>query len=187
MRKVIPIFLYILISMYPASAQVKSILSSSAFNNSLSLVINDARHNYYSIQGISLTNETDRDSYQSVITLPGSVQCIIYRYRSLEDTSASWQAIMYKGDNYKDAARSYKNTFRSVKKSRFQVDNKNIVFKGELDEPDESLRFKVSILKTSIPDIVTTNFIAEIEMINTYYGWEVHLNLQSRKNDMERY
>lgn len=56
-----------------------------------------------------------------------------------------------------------------------------------MDEPDSILRFTVSTLKTSIQDIVYNNFIAETEMINTYDGWEVHLNLQRRKDDKNRY
>lgn len=187
MRKIILFSLFILMSMTSLNAQFKAILSSNSFNDSLSRIINDARHNYFSIQGVSLSNETDRDSYQSVITLPGSLKCMIYRYHSIEDTLASWHALMYKGENFEEAAKIYKNTFRSVKKSSLLVNNKKVVFKGEMDEPDSILRFTVSTLKTSIQDIVYNNFIAETEMINTYDGWEVHLNLQRRKDDKNRY
>lgn len=75
---------------------------------------------------MSLSNETDRDSYQSVITLPGSLKCMIYRYHSIEDTLASWHALMYKGENFEEAAKIYKNTFRSVKKSSLLVNNKKL-------------------------------------------------------------
>ena len=186
MRKTILIVFTIL--MYGClPAQLKSIFPTASFTDSLSRVINDAGQNYYSIQGISIANETDRDSYQSKVTLPGSVQCMIYRYHSVEDTTASWQAIMYKGENYKEAVKSYRQTFRFVKRSRIAVENKNVAFEGNMEEPDESLRFRVSTLRTNIPGSAYNNFIAEVEMINTYEGWEVHLNLQRRKNDMERY
>ena len=65
--------------------------------------------------------------------------------------------------------------------------DKSLSFEGSLNEPDESLRFTVSTLKTNKPDDVLNNFMAEVEMINTYDGWEVHLNIQKRKSDTERY
>ena len=186
MRKATLIIFSVLLCGY-VTAQFKPRLPVPSFSDSLSMVINDAGHNYYTIQGVALTSETDRDSYQSKVTLPGSSLCMIYRYHSTQDTSASWHAIMYKGEDYKEAVKSYKNTFRLVKKTKFMLNSKSIHFEGAMDEPDESLRFTVSTLRTSSQVIGYDNFIAEVEMVNSYDGWEVHLNIQKRKNDTERY
>ena len=91
---------------------------------------------------------------------------------------------MYKGDNYKEAARAYENVFRLVKKSQIRWIDKSVVsFDGEMQKPSEELRFTASTLRFGLDDKRYKNFEADIEMVSTYNGWEVHLNLQTKHPD----
>jgi len=94
---------------------------------------------------------------------------------------------MYEGDSYENAVKIYKNLFKQLKKSKMKwVDKSTISFMGEIDEPDENVRFTVTSLRLNIIDIPYRSFFGEIELTSTYDGWEVHLNLHNRKNDAER-
>ena len=164
----------------------KSFFPSGAFTDSLTKVVLDFRFNYKAVQGEALPSQNGAEVYRSKVKLPGAEHCIIYRFHSLEDTTASWQAIMYTGDNYKEAVKIYKNTFRLVKKSQMRwTDRSPISFSGELQEPDESVRFTVSKLKPRLIDMAYRDFYAEVELTGTFDSWEVHLNLHNRRNDME--
>ncbi len=171
-----------------ANAQFyKSILPSAAFTDSLQLVVADYQKNFYSIQSESLSRDGDVDIYKSLKSVPGAGECFIYRFHSIEDTTASWQAIMYKGDDYKDAVKAYKNCFRLIKKSNFNINDNTMKFEGELQEPESSVKFTISSLRPLTSLKAYKKFYAEVELVQVYYEWQVRLNLHSRKNDDERY
>lgn len=162
----------------------KSVLPSPEFTSALEKIVLDFRVNFSSIQGNSLTNQSDAETYESVVKLPGAISCFVYKFHSKEDTTASWQALMYKGDSYKDAARTYENVFRMVKKSQVKwIDKSTVGFDGEMQKPAEELKFTVSTLSFSLDDKRYKHFEADVEMVSTYDGWEVHLNLQTRHPD----
>ncbi len=173
---------------YFANAQFyKSILPSGAFTDSLQIVVADYQQNFNSIQSESLSRAGDVDIYKSLKTVPGAAECFIYRFHSVEDTTASWQAIMYKGEDYKDAVKAYKNCFRLIKKSNLKISDNTMKFEGELVEPVSSVKFTVSSLQPITTLKAYKNFYAEVELVQVYLEWEVRLNLHSRKRDMEKY
>ena len=119
----------------------------------------DFRLNFASIQGTPLYSRVKLKSLNQPLNFPGATDCVIYNYRSKADTTASWQAVMYKGDDYKEASKIYENVFKQVKKSRIRWIDKSIVgFAGEMEKPSEALRFTVSTLQFAlkINDIKTS-------------------------------
>jgi len=166
----------------------KPILPNSAFADSLNKIVLDFRFDFKKTAGKRLPRQGNMDVYQSKVILPGAAHCVIYRFHSSVDTTASWQATLYEGDSYEEALKVYKNTFTLVKKSRLVWIDKSIVgFSGNMEAPDENLRFTISSLRLDINDPGYNKFVAEIELVNSYDGWEVHLNLQNKKNDAEEY
>ena len=91
---------------------------------------------------------------------------------------------MYKGDDFKEAAKAYENCVRLVKKTQVRwIDASPIGFSGEMERPSENVRFVVSTLHIDLDDVLYKHFVAEIEMVSTYDSWEVHINLQTKKPD----
>lgn len=184
MRKTLCVLLLIFSATLTRGQFYKSILPSPEFSNALEKIILDFRLNFSTIQGNSLSSQGDTETYESIVKLPGARECIIYRFHSKIDTTASWQGIMYKGDSFKEASRIYENVFRMVRKSQVRwIDKSYVSFNGEMEKPAEEVRFTVSTLRFSLEDKRYKNFQAEIEMISTYSGWEVHLNLQIKNPD----
>lgn len=166
----------------------KSFLPSEAFSDSLTKIVKDYQKNFYAIQGKQLSSDGLVDIYNSNVSIPGAVHCVVQRYHSAEDTSASWQAIMYTGENYEEAVKIYKKTFHLLKKTKLKwADKVSVSFKGNLEIPEETLRFTSTPLTLNVNDSQYTNFFAEVELINLYEEWEVHINLHKKKTDEERY
>ncbi|MEP7108935.1 MAG: hypothetical protein ABI760_13160 [Ferruginibacter sp.] len=187
MKKTIMLLMLFLCSSHFTRAQLyKSIAPSAAFSDSLSIIVQDFKKNFSTIQGSQLSSQGEMDVFRSKATIPGALHCAIYRFHSLDDTTASWQAILYEGDSYENAIRIYKNIFHQVKKCRMKWEDRRIIsFTGELEMPDENIRFAVTPLRLNFTDIPYHDFIGEIELTSTYDGWEVHLNLHNKKNDEE--
>ena len=188
MRKLLTLAIAMLLMLTISYAQlIKKVLPPSPFSLSLSSVIENYQNNYRQIQGDILQPDEDRDIYKSTLALPGATQCVIYRFHSKEDTTASWQAILYEGEDFKEATKVYKNCYRSLKQTKYKVGITYYTLDGEIENPSEELRFTTSLLRPTIYTDVYKNFIAEVEILNSMTGWTVQLNLHSRKNDTERY
>lgn len=164
-------------------------MPSPQFSENLNKVVCDFRNNFHHIQGDALTPEGEMDIYKSSVSLPGSINTVIYRFHSKVDTTASWQAIMFQGENYAEALKVYKNTSRLLNKCQLTLPGSGPVgFSGKLYEPEPNITFTSSAFKLNTDDAAYAKFYAEIEMINTGFdSWEVHLNLHNKKEDTEKY
>ncbi len=190
MRKTTLIVMLCLCSTLLTHAQFfkKAVLANDPFSDSLTNVVTVFKTNYYPIQGTQLTSQGLVDVYQSKIGMPGASHCIIQRYHSEEDTTASWQAIMYEGESFEEAVKVYKDIYKNLKKAKIKNGpTSHYSFIGEMEVPNESVRFTVTPLRLNTPDRDYKFFYAEIEITSNYDGWEVHLNLHSKKNDDDQY
>lgn len=171
-----------------ANAQFyKSVLPSGAFTDSLQIVVADYQQNFFSLQSENISELSDVDIYKSNKSIPGAKECFVFRFHSVEDTTASWQAIMFKGEDYKEAVKAYKNCFRLVRKSHLKIGENTLKFEGDMVEPEPSLKFTVSSLRPITVLKAYDHFYAEVELVQVYFEWEVRLNLHSRKPDAEKY
>ena len=179
--------LLIFFSCQAKSQFYKSILPSTEFSDALATIIIDFSHNYQNIQGQRISNEGTSETYDCNVTLPGSLATYIYQFKSTKDTTASVQCIMFKGDNYKDALRKYNEVYRMVKRTTVKWLDKSIVrFYGYFEKPNENVRFANSTLNLDFNDERYKKYKADVELISTYSGWEVHLNLQTKSDDYEK-
>ncbi|MEX0636838.1 MAG: hypothetical protein WD135_08720 [Ferruginibacter sp.] len=172
----------------PSNAQFlsKVIPGGHTFSQSLSTVIEHFQNNYNEIKGELLPSDPDRDIFKSTVLLPGTLRCVIYRFHSKEDSSASYQATLYKGEDFNEAAKVYKKVFKQTSQTKFKVGGENYSLEGTLLQPSEDLRFTSSILRSTNYSDLYKNFIAEVEIINNMVGYTVHLYLHNRKADIDR-
>lgn len=165
----------------------KSIFPSPEFNNALEKIVRDFKYNYENIVGELLESQGEVDTYETTIELPGASDCIIYKFHSGKDTTASWQGVLYNGDDYNEAVKAYRNTFRMINKSKLHLVDRTVIgFVGDLQEPSELIRFAMSTLKLAISDNRYKRFNAEVELVTNYNGWRVNVNFHNKKPDDER-
>ena len=182
MKKILFLILLFVAIFFTSHAQFyKTYLPSSEFSDSLSKIVTDFESNFNLIQVKEMTPQPEMNTYQSKTTLPDALHCSVFRYHSVRDTSASWQAIFYDGENYKDAYKKYKDIFNQLKKSKIKIGDKDDnAFIGEFGKPKESVRFTSSSLKLNSNNMIYRNFFAELELTNTFDGWQVQLNLVNK-------
>ncbi len=169
-----------------SSAQlIKPSPASAAFAEKLGIVVKSFQDNYYKVQGELISSQNNVDLFQSAISLPGSQQCVIFRFHSTEDSSASWQAGMYQGTAYNEAVRIYKSTCRQVDKAIVNIPGKgSLRFSGKTENPGSTVRFVSSVYTFKTKDELYKHLYAEVELVNPSFDqWEVHLNIQSKQVD----
>lgn len=184
MKKTLTLFFIVCILQTNSKAQFyKSFVPSPGFTDSLNTVVTDFKNNFANIQGAPINLLEDVDVYRSIKSIPGAIETYVYRYHSTLDTSASWQAVLYDGDSYSEAAKIYKDLFRMMNKTRLKMEAFSTGFEGKLKAPSEAASFTISQLKATSPSAAYKYFIAEVEIINDLFNWKVRLNLHNKKPD----
>ncbi len=187
MKKTMILLIFSAAALCSKAQLVKTTSQDYGFGDALNKIVAGFSTNFLSIQGDKLPAEIDADTYRSTVCLPGALGCKIMRYHSLEDQSASWQAGIYGGGNYDEALKLYKKTFGLIKKTRVKTsDPAGNSFEGQLENVDENVRFSVSSLRLKTNDQLYKNLVAEVELISNYNGWEVHLNIYTKKAEATR-
>lgn len=155
------------------------------FTRSVELIVGDFRNNFTGIQGELLDEDAASLSFASTVKFNEASRCYIRRYRSVKDSSASWHAVMYEGDEWKDAVKVYKNACRSVLKSRITCSGKLIGFSGRMNDISENIGFAESMFQLKSDERLYEDFFAVVELINGMDSWSVNLTFFKKKKDEE--
>src|SRR6476620_11099392 len=91
-----------------AYSQTSIFKRTASFSKSLQTVLEDYPNNFQNISGEAILEQGETEQYASTVQLPGAEACIIGRYHSVIDTTASFQAIMFRTEEYEDAAKQYR-------------------------------------------------------------------------------
>jgi len=153
-----------------------------AFSDALNKVVQDYTSNFIHIQGEKMPADMDADAYKSRICIPAALGCKVMRYRSAEDKTANWQAGFYEGESFEEAVKMYKKIYSLVKKAAVKgVATSAAGFDGKLETVDESIGFAVSTLRLKTTNKTYKDLVAEVEITSNFTGWEVRLNVYTKK------
>lgn len=160
--------------------------ASESFSRALQSVLEDYPNNFHTIAGPVILEQGEVEQYESTVVLPGSESCIIGRYHSVIDTTASFQALMFRSEEFEPAAKQYRMLYKQIKGSPVvMVDGSKLYLSGEFSEPDNSLDFSVSTFTFPSHDRRFMGFRIELELVYTMNEWAVHINMGKKKADEE--
>ena len=159
----------------------KTPLNEASFSTQLNKVVLDFPANFNSLQGNRMPAEVDADTYLSTVCFPGALVCKVMRYRSVQDKSASWQALLYEGDSFEEAVKLYRKMHALVRKTLIKgTDGFSAGFEGKFENIDENVGFAVSTLRLNTKNSRYRSLVAELNINSSYTGWEVKLDLYTR-------
>ena len=185
MKKILLIVL-LAILVNSAYSQTSIFSRSISFSKSLQSVLEDYPNNFYNISGETIIEQGEAEQYESTVQLPGAEVCLIGRYHSVIDTTASFQAIMFRTEEYEDAAKQYRAIYKQIKTSPIvMVDGSKVYFQCEYSEPDNSLDFAVSTFTFPTQDRRFMGFRINLEMVYLMNEWTVSINMGKKKEDTE--
>ena len=168
------------------SAQLNIIGKDPAFSKAISEVILDFPNNYQNISGELIEADLGYEHYASNVKLPGSENCVIGRYHSVKDTTASWQALMFRSEEFEPAAKQYRSLYKRLMASEVKVvDGSKLYLNGEYEAPTEEMDFTVSTLRFETNDYRYHDFKIELELLFKMDHWLININVVTRQKDSE--
>jgi hypothetical protein len=187
MQKILLTFSLFFICAFGRAQFYKSIIAPPAgFTDSLQKIVLAFRFDFHTIQDSLLEGGGDYETYASKVTIPGSTDCQILRFHSVEDTTAAFESTIFEGDNYDDAVKTYRNFIRMLKRSRMKwIDNSFMSFVGTENEPNPSLNFSITTLTLDIADPRYSSFYAQVELESNMLNWKVDVSFSNKRSDTE--
>ncbi len=104
------------------------------FSMAIEAVLHDFPSNLRHITGELVLAEGEIENYACTVELPGAEHCVITRYHSASDTTASWQAKMYTSDDFGKASAKYHALYNRLQSCYLLLADSSMVYlKGEWD------------------------------------------------------
>jgi hypothetical protein len=156
------------------------------FADAIDAVLGDLPNNLRYVTGELLLAEGEVDSYASLVAVPDAENCIVTRYHSVEDTTASWQAKMYSGGDYDAAARKYAQLYQQLKTCYVRLPDGSIYYlEGTWAPAKEKITFTTSTLKVRTSDQRFRDVVVQLELVYQLADWAVNINIVTKRPDDE--
>ena len=172
------------------AAKHPSILPDSAFQSAFSAAIEAVLHdfpaNLQHITGELVMAEGEIENFASTVSPPGAMGCIITRYHSVVDTTASWQARMSSHEDFGKAAGAYHDLYKRLTNCYLRLPDSTLIFlKGRWEPARESISFTTSTLRLDTGDPRYRDVKVELELLYQVSDWLVNINIVSKRGDDE--
>jgi hypothetical protein len=156
------------------------------FVDAIDAVLSDLPNNLRYVTGELLVAEAETDSYASLVAVPDAEKCIVTRYHSVEDTTASWQAKMFSGGDFGVAARKYQQLYQQLKTCYVRLPDGSIYYlEGTWEPAREGITFTTSTLRIKTDDQRFRDVMVQVELVYQLADWAVNINIVTKKPDDE--
>ena len=156
------------------------------FADAIDAVLGDWPNNLRYVTGELILAEGEVDRYASLVVVPGAENCVITRYHSAEDSTASWQAKMYSGGDFSAASLRYQQLYQQLKTCYVRMPDGSIYFLDGIWEPArDGFTFTTSRLKIRSNDWRYRDVEVELEIVYQLADWAVNINIVTKKPDDE--
>jgi hypothetical protein len=154
------------------------------FSKSISTVLKDVPYNFRNISGKLELAQAEIEQYASRVQLPGAESCLITRYHSVRDTTASWQAIMARYEDFDQASKAYHQLYKQLNGTNVAlIDGSPFYLKGKFEAASEELDFVTSTLKLQTADQRFQKVKVEIALQYKMPVWIVQVYVGSKEDD----
>ena len=162
----------------PAGPQVRTGSVREAFSTAIEVVIHDFPANLRHITGELVLAEGEIENYACTVELPGAEHCVITRYHSASDTTASWQAKMYSSDDFAKASREYHALYARLQACYLLLADSSMVYlKGQWEPAKEEIPFATSTLRLNTSDERYGEMQVQLELLYQVSDWVVNINI----------
>lgn len=161
--------------------------ANPGFGKAVEQILGDFPYNYKHLTGELVLQEGELSQFTPTVSLPGAQNCVIAHYHSGLDTTASYQGLMFKAEEFADAAKEYRRLFNQLKGCKLKmVDGSAYFLEGEFEAPAEEKDFVISMLKIQTADDRFKLFKVELEMLYRIDHFVVNINFVTRKKDEDQ-
>jgi hypothetical protein len=152
--------------------------------DAIDAVLGDVPNNLRKVTGALVLAEGETDNYASLVVMPDAETCMVTRYHSLEDTTASWQAKMYSGSQFGPASKKYEQLYQQLKTCYLRLPDGSIYYlQGTWEPAKEAISFATSTLTLRTDDERFRDVKVQLELVYQLADWAVSINIVTKRPD----
>lgn len=147
-------------------------------------VLQDFPNNLRHISGGLVMAQGEFENYASLLTPADAEDCMVTRWHSRRDTTASWQARIFTSDDYATAEKRYRRLYTQLKACHMTLaDSSLIPLEGTWEPAKEEVAFTTSTLRLKTNDWRYSDVKIELELIYQLADWAVQINIVNKRPD----
>jgi hypothetical protein len=155
-----------------------------SFQEAIDSILRDFPNNLHHISGDLVLSQGEIDNYSSLVTLPGAEDCQVTRYHSVEDTTASWQGRMYRGDDFEKAQQCYHDLFLKLQGCYVMMTDSSLAgLQGIWEPARKDMAFTSSRFHIRTRSVLFREVRVEIELVYLMADWAVNINVYNKRED----
>ncbi len=175
------VFLFTTISL-SAQSKLSVFKSSNSIKPDIEKVVHDYFNNFENLKGDTLAQNASIIEFASKIAPAGSSDASITNYKTPK--TYSWQATMFRTEEFKEAVSKYKQYYRQLNGATFVFSNETSYrVSGQYDTPEEERAFASSILEVGSFDRNMKHFKIEIGLNYAFPEWVVRIMVYEKIAD----
>jgi hypothetical protein len=177
------ILLILKISLYSQLVLPKKIVQPQT----LQQVVKGLAENFSSIKGEENGTSPGTKEFTSKICWTGAEKCIIAEYSTAKGEKKStvgnnsWQAIMPATENFKDAAKKFKQIYNQINNSTVSFGGKNIKLNAKYENPTEEIGFSSILFENKDKKRLQV----QLELGNEGMEWQVKISVFEIEKEVE--
>jgi len=149
-------------------------------------ILRDFPNNLRHITGELVLAQGEFENYASMVQLADAESCVITRWHSFRDTTVSWQAELYNGDDFDAAEKNYHQLFRQLHECYMRMPDSTLVYlRGDWEPIKEGVAFTTSTLQLKTGDWRYREVQVQVELVYNLAEWTVRVNIVSKRPDDE--
>jgi hypothetical protein len=169
-----------------ADSILRSRVRTVLFPDAIDAVLGDLPYNLRHVTGELLLAEGEIDNYASLVVIADAQNCVVTRYHSVVDTTASWQAKMYSTEDFGAAARKYQQLYTQLKTCNVRMPDGSIyLLDGSWEPAREGISFTTCTLRVKTEDWRFRDVMVQLELVYQMADWAVNINIVTKRRDDE--
>jgi hypothetical protein len=142
MKPLTATFLFILF-VFTLSAQVIPI--KNTLQTDIAKVISDYPNGYKNIIGEQILENPQSIEFECLVTVKDAIKCRMIKYSSNVKDIYSWEAEMFKTDDFESASKKFRTIYNSLQHLSVDINGSAADFKGDYIRPSEAIKFTMIV------------------------------------------
>ena len=125
-----------------ASACYSQGVFTNDVNSALQKVILDYPNHFANLKGAQVPGTPVNDQYHSTVLVPGSVKCMVTRYKADKKEVYTWKCVMLESGTFNTAKVKYNDLYNQIKNTIVKMEGeKPFILNGKYETPTDDRKF----------------------------------------------
>ena len=139
--------------------------------------------NFKTIQGDTLSVTSNTAVFTSIVKPEGAVECTLTKYLNGSIPDYSWQATMFKSDDFAAASKKYTTCYQQLKNMMLRTTAGNFKMDGDYQQPNETKNFYSCVFTPDTDDPAVSRLRLEILLEGDMTEWTLSILVYDQVHD----